>query len=70
MTAPDEHSFEQQMHGKNAAEIEGKAKAAVEAYFGDLADVEWTVDTDAQVNLAGGVMGYVAKVQAHRRADR
>lgn len=58
------HSFEQTITGTGADEIETKAREAVVAFYGDLTGVEWDVSTDAQVNLAGKVVGYIGRVTA------
>jgi hypothetical protein len=61
------HTFEQTIHVKSADDAEAAGRKAVAAYFGDdLTGVEWSVSCDAQVNLAGAVLGYVGRVTASR----
>ena len=60
------NELRQTVVGKNADEVEARAKDAVLAYFGTLAGIEWEVVSDAQQRLDGSVLMYEGRVYAKR----
>jgi hypothetical protein len=65
MTEP-KHEFAATVHGKDADDVEIRAREVVAAYFGSLEGVVWSIDTDPQVNFAGVVLTYAGSVRAER----
>lgn len=60
------NELSQTVIGKDADEVEARAREAVLAYFGTLDGIEWEVTADARTRIDGSVLMYEGRVSARR----
>jgi hypothetical protein len=71
MNAPIKHRVSFEVHGRSAAEVDGKARAVLSAYAGgDLDGWRWSVDAGTSLATAeGDTVGWTATVSAVRKGE-